>query len=76
MRRNDTGRQHAASAEVKIISEVHLRRNDFSRRHATELFLAGPPDSIPAVFAKYFGEKEKKTQKDADDFMKLLGWSD
>ena len=34
----------------------------------------GPPDSIPAVFAKYFGEKEKRTQKDADDFMKKLGW--
>ena len=35
---------------------------------------AGPPDSIPAMFEKYFAEKEKKTSKDADDYMKLLGW--
>ena len=28
---------------------------------------AGPPDSIPAMFEKYFGEKEKQTKKDADD---------
>ena len=34
MRRIDTGRRHAASAEVKIVSEVHLRTNDFGRRHA------------------------------------------
>ena len=33
MRRNDTGRRHAASVEVKIVSEVHLRTNDFGRRH-------------------------------------------
>ena len=37
---------------------------------------AGPPDTIPAMFAKYFGEKEKTTQKDEDNFMRLLGWSD
>ena len=36
---------------------------------------AGPPESIPAVFAKYFAEKEKNTQKDADSFMQHLGWS-
>ena len=29
MRRNDTGRRHAASAEVRIVSEVVLRTNDF-----------------------------------------------
>ena len=43
MRRNDTGRRHAASAEVRIVSEVHrdshdamiiMRRNDTGRRHA------------------------------------------
>ena len=33
MRRNDTDRRHAASVEVKIVSEVHLRTNDFGRRH-------------------------------------------
>ena len=36
---------------------------------------AGPPESIPAMFAKYFAEKEKNTQKDADSFMQHLGWS-
>ena len=29
------GRRHAASAECRIVSEVHLRTNDFGRRHAT-----------------------------------------
>ena len=34
----------------------------------------GPPDTIPAQFAKYFAEKEKTTQKDADAAMTALGW--
>ena len=34
----------------------------------------GPPDSIPAQFEKYFGEKEKKTKIEAKQFMKNLGW--
>ena len=35
----------------------------------------GPPVSIPAVFEKYFGEEEKLNQKDAEKYMRLLGWS-
>ena len=35
----------------------------------------GPPDTIPAQFAKYFAQKEIDTQKAATDAMKELGWS-
>jgi hypothetical protein len=35
----------------------------------------GPPDSIPATFEKYFGEKERKTKELAEDYMKRLGWN-
>ena len=34
MRRNDTGRRHAASAEVRAVSEVHLPTLDHGRRDA------------------------------------------
>ena len=40
------GRRHAASAHDRIISAVHLRTNDFSRRHAASLFVM---DSTAAV---------------------------
>ena len=36
MRRNDKGRRPAASAEVRIVSEVHLRTNDFGRLLSVE----------------------------------------
>ena len=35
---------------------------------------SGPPDSLPAQFAKYFSEKEKKTQVAATEAMETLGW--
>ncbi len=35
----------------------------------------GPPDTIPAQFAAYFGEKEKKTTLAADAAMRELGWA-
>ena len=35
---------------------------------------SGPPDSLPAQFAKYFAEKEKKTQVAATEAMETLGW--
>ena len=38
VRRNDTGRRHAASGEVGIVSEVDLRRNDFGRRERGQSF--------------------------------------
>ena len=36
---------------------------------------AGPPDSIPAQFQKYFADKEKATQAAATDAMQKLGWT-
>ena len=41
-------------------------------RHIIE---GGPPDSIPATFAKYFEEKERRTKELAENYMKLLGWN-
>ena len=35
----------------------------------------GPPDTIPAQFETYFGEKEKKTALAAETAMQKLGWA-
>ena len=34
----------------------------------------GPPDTIPAKFASYFEEKERKTMLAAEEAMLALGW--
>ena len=66
----------ATYVAISRVRKLENLRSVGLTRNIKDIIEAGPPDSIPAVFAKYFGEKEKKTQKDADDFMKLFGWSD
>ena len=40
-----------------------------------QIIEGGPPASIPAMFAKYFADKEKATQAYAKEAMNKLGWS-
>ena len=66
----------ATYVAISRVRKLENLRSVGLTRKIKDVIEAGPPDTIPDMFAKYFGEKEKTTQKDADNFMRLLGWSD
>ena len=63
---------YVAISRVRKLEKIRSIGISKKIRHMIE---AGPPDTIPATFAKYFAAKEKQTQKDADDYMRFLGWA-